>query len=118
MRERTATSGSRERAELFVQRVDRLLEHLTMSRDGGALQIGGGPRARQFESAPPRECRLLLSRQRLALGSTARRLFLLELDHLRLEPSCHRVTPRPSRPVPRSSSSILDPRSSSSHLIP
>ncbi len=80
-----------DRAQLFVDVSDCPFEHLPMRRGAGPLEVRCGAGASQFKRVTPCPARLLIRREGLAPRLRPRGLLLLELDHLRLEPSRHTI---------------------------
>jgi acyl-CoA thioesterase I len=88
------TSRAVELRDLPIERGDRLLEHRAVGGRRGALEVGRGAGASELQRRAPGAPRLFLGAQVFALLASPRRFLLLELDHLRLEPSRHRhLTP-------------------------
>lgn len=80
-----------DRAQLFVDGGDGLFEHLPVGGGAGTLEVAGSSGAGKFKSVTACPARLLIRREGFAERFHARRLLLLELDHLRLEPSRHTI---------------------------
>jgi len=74
---------------LVVESADRLLEHLSMRRSRGPLQIPGRPYSGQFERLTLGFDRTLLSRERRPQRRAARSLFLLSFDELGIKTPSH-----------------------------
>src|SRR5215471_8342971 len=77
------------RAQLFVERSDRLFEHLPVGRSGGALEIGGRAGARELDRLAFRVALALAGGELRFWRPRACRFLLVELDHLRFEAACH-----------------------------
>ena len=75
--------------ELLVDRAKPLFEHFAVRRCGGALQVGGEPRAREFQRAAAIDAFGFLRRNRRPRHFRPRGFFLLRLDLFAFKPPSH-----------------------------